>query len=120
MTGNKWNAFGVVLILCLGCTAVLAHARLQSSTPAADSRLAAAPSTLTLNFSEKAQLAVLKLTLAGTVIPVTVDRAAAASATVVLPLPALKPGKYEVEWSALAQDDGHVTKGIFSFSIMGS
>lgn len=116
---NKLTVVGLILALALGSAAAVAHAKLQSSTPAADSRLAQAPSTLTLNFSEKAQLAVLKLTMAGAAIPVTVDRAAAASSSVVVPLPALKPGKYEVEWSALAQDDGHVTKGTFSFSITG-
>ena len=34
-----------------------------------------------------------------------------------LALPALKPGLYRVEWTALAADDGHVTKGAFSFTI---
>lgn len=119
MTANNWTVWALALSMGLASAEVLAHAKLQSSVPAADSQLAAAPSALTLNFSEKAQLAVLKLTLAGTAIPVTVDRSAAASKTVVLPLPMLKPGKYQVQWSALAQDDGHVTKGSFSFSILG-
>jgi methionine-rich copper-binding protein CopC len=39
----------------------LAHAHLQSSTPADNAQLTEAPKTLSLNFSEAAQLAVLKL-----------------------------------------------------------
>jgi methionine-rich copper-binding protein CopC len=97
-----------------------AHANLRSSVPAADARLAHAPATLTLNFSEQAHLAVLKLNSSGTSLPVAVDREAKPSSTVVVTLPALKPGKYEVEWSAIAADDGHITKGSFSFTVLGS
>jgi hypothetical protein len=97
----------------------MAHAKLQSSTPADNSQLAAAPKALTLNFSESAQLAVLKLTTNGKDIPVTVDKTAKASQTFTLPLPALAPGKYTVQWSAVAADDGHVTKGSFVFSVTG-
>jgi methionine-rich copper-binding protein CopC len=97
----------------------MAHAKLQSSVPAADAQLAAAPKTLTLNFSEAAQLAVLKLTLNGKDVPVAVDKNAKASQTFTLSLPALAPGKYSVQWSAVAADDGHVTKGTFTFSVTG-
>jgi methionine-rich copper-binding protein CopC len=36
-----------------------------------------------------------------------------------LTLPALAPGSYTVQWTAVAADDGHVTKGTFKFSIAG-
>ena len=94
------------------------HAKLQNSIPAANAQLAHAPTTLTLNFSEAAQLAVLKLTASGIAVPLTVDRGAKPSSAVVVPLPALKPGKYQVEWSAIAADDGHITKGSFSFTVL--
>ena len=110
-------ALAVSLLWSVPC---LSHAKLQSSVPAANAQLAHAPPTLTLNFSEQAQLAVLKLTSSGAAVPVTVDRAAKASSAVVVTLPALKPGRYEVEWSAIAADDGHITKGSFSFTILGS
>ena len=97
----------------------MAHAKLQSSTPAADAQLAAAPKTLTLNFSEAAQLALLKLSTNGTDVPVAVDKSAKASQTFTLTLPPLAPGKYTVQWSAVAADDGHVTKGTFTFSVAG-
>lgn len=95
----------------------LAHAKLQSSSPADKAQLAEAPKTLTLKFSEAAQLAVLKLVRDGKEIPVPLDKGAKPGQTFTLTLPALAPGNYTVQWSAMAADDGHVTKGSFTFSI---
>jgi methionine-rich copper-binding protein CopC len=95
----------------------LAHAKLQSSTPANHAQLTAAPTSLTLKFSEAAQLAVLKLINDGKELSIPLDKTAKASQTFTLPLPALTAGKYVVQWSAVAADDGHVTKGSFDFSI---
>ena len=47
----------------------MAHAKLQSSSPADNAQLSEAPKTLTLKFSESAQLAVLKLVRDGKEIP---------------------------------------------------
>jgi copper resistance protein C len=95
------------------------HARLRSTTPAADAELQVAPKTLTLTFNEEARLAVLTLSVGGKEIPVTVDRNAPAAAQVTVALPPLAAGKYLVQWSALSPADGHVTKGAFSFAIVG-
>ena len=95
----------------------LAHAKLQSSSPADNAQLSEAPKTLTLKFNEAAQLAVLKLLRDGKEIAIPLDKDAKAGQTFTLTLPALAPGKYTVQWSAMAADDGHVTKGSFSFSI---
>jgi methionine-rich copper-binding protein CopC len=94
-----------------------AHAKLQSSSPAANAQLNEAPKTLTLKFNESAQLAVLKLVSEGKEIALPVDKTAPPSQSFNLPLPALAPGKYTVQWTAVAADDGHVTKGTFAFSI---
>jgi methionine-rich copper-binding protein CopC len=95
----------------------LAHAHLQSSTPANNAQLTESPKTLLLNFSEAAQLAVLKLVSDGKEIPVALDKAAKPGQTYTLTLPPLTPGAYTVQWTAVAADDGHVTKGTFKFSI---
>ena len=109
----------LALALCgvVAAAPCMAHAKLQSSTPASNAKLTQAPKTLTLNFSEAAQLAVLKLARDGQEIPVPLDKGAKAGQTFTLTLPALAPGKYTVQWSAVAADDGHVTKGSFAFSI---
>src|SRR5271156_4223548 len=99
---------------------VFAHAKLQSTVPAADAQLQVAPKSLTLSFNEKVRLAVLTLSVDGRDVPVTLDRSAPAAAqvTVALPaLPALTAGKYVVQWSVLSADDGHVSKGTFAFAV---
>lgn len=98
-------------------TPCLAHAKLQSSSPANNAHLTAAPKTLTLNFSEAAKLAVLKLVQNGKDIPIALDNNAKAGKTFTLTLPTLAPGTYTVQWTAVASDDGHVTRGTFAFSI---
>jgi hypothetical protein len=96
----------------------MAHAKLQSSSPATDAHLTEPPKTLTLTFNEAAQVAVLKLVSDGKEIPIAVDKNAKAGPSFTFPLPALAPGSYTVKWTAVAADDGHVTKGSFAFSIM--
>jgi copper resistance protein C len=96
---------------------VLAHAKLQSTSPAADAQLSQAPKSLTLRFNEDVELASLKLTVDGKDIAVTFDRGAAAARQVSVALPSLTAGTYQVQWSALSPDDGHIAKGAFSFVI---
>jgi|HubBroStandDraft_2_1064218.scaffolds.fasta_scaffold609740_1 methionine-rich copper-binding protein CopC len=95
----------------------LAHAKLLGTAPAAGADLRVAPRTLTLTFNETVRLAVLKLSAGGRDIPVTLDRSAPAGAEVSVPLPVLGAGIYQVQWSALTVDDGHVVKGTFSFTV---
>jgi methionine-rich copper-binding protein CopC len=112
-----------ILALALGGAIMagpcMAHAKLQSSSPAKDAQLTAPPKSLTLTFNEAAQVAVLKLTSGGKEIPIPVDKNAKAAPSFTFPLPALAPGSYMVQWTAVAAEDGHVTKGSFAFSIAG-
>jgi len=95
------------------------HAKLRSTIPAADAQLRVAPESLSLSFNEDVRLAQLSLSVGGKAIPVTLDRGAPAAAEVTVKLPALPVGIYQVQWSALSSADGHVTKGSFSFTILG-
>ena len=115
----KKTLLGLSLCSLLAAGQALAHAHLQSSTPADSAQLKEAPKSLSLNFSEAARLARLKVTLDGKEIPIALDKAAKPSQAFTFPLPALAPGSYTVEWAAVAADDGHVTKGMFKFSISG-
>jgi len=108
----------VLIAALMTCGDAVAHARLLQSSPTPDAQLLEAPKTLILTFSEAAQLAVLKIVASGKQIPVVVDHNAKASSIVTVTLPALQPGVYLVEWSALAADDGHVTHGQFGFSLV--
>lgn len=117
MFKQLWLA--AIAALTVAPLAALAHAKLLSTSPAAGAQLGAAPKALTLKFDEAVQLAVLKVSSEGKDVPLTLDRAAAASPQVTIALPALAVGTYQVQWSALTADDGHVVKGSFSFSITG-
>lgn len=112
----KSIVFAFCLVLGAPC---FAHARLESSTPASNAQLASAPKALTLKFNETATLAVLKLLSAGKEIPIPLDKSAKPDRAFTFDLPALAPGNYAVQWSAVAADDGHVTKGSFNFTITG-
>jgi len=100
-------------------SSVLAHAKLKGTSPAADAKLSAAPKSLILTFNEGVQLAILKLTSRGKEIPLSFDRSAVPAAEVTVALPPLPAGPYQVQWSVLSANDGHVVKGTFSFVITG-
>jgi copper resistance protein C len=102
----------------LASGACLAHAKLTGSTPASGAHVAA-PQTLTLNFSENAQLTSLNLVSGAKITAIPLDKGTKAGRIVDLTLPALAPGDYTVQWSALAADDGHLTKGSFVFTVTG-
>jgi methionine-rich copper-binding protein CopC len=111
-------AFAVAGMILAGLA--LGHAKLRSSSPPDDAQLQRAPESLTLNFNENVRLAVLTLTGDGKEIPLKLDRNAAAAPEVTVRLPPLSDGRYQVHWSALSPDDGHVTRGTLSFTISGT
>jgi methionine-rich copper-binding protein CopC len=118
--------FRFALALCLAVTSLVgsatlasAHARYDSSTPAAGSTVTALPSTLQVNFTE--ELASIKLTVTGpngaTLVdgPGTIDLAHRTNASV-----ALKDGgagQYTVVWHNVSGDDGDPNDGAFTFTL---
>ncbi len=115
----KSMLFALSMSLVMAAGPCFGHAKLTGSVPAGNSQLASAPKALTLAFNEAATLAVLKLLSAGKEIPIPLDKSLKPGREFTLSLPALAPGSYEVQWSAVAADDGHVTKGSFTFTITG-
>jgi methionine-rich copper-binding protein CopC len=110
----------VAFLMVIVAGAAYGHAKLRASVPAADAQLQSAPHYLTLTFNESVHLAVLTMTAAGKDVPLRIDRSAPATAEVTVALPVLGIGTYEVKWSVLAVDDGHVSKGTFSFAIVAT
>jgi methionine-rich copper-binding protein CopC len=96
------------------------HAKLQSSIPADHAQLTAAPGAMTLTFNERARLARLVLKGSATTIPLALDPDAKAATTITVTLPALAPDTYEIQWTAMAADDGHITKGTLTFTVSKS
>ena len=96
-----------------------AHAHLTSSEPAANAEVAA-PTEVTIHFTEPLEPAFSKIALAD-----TSGRAVAPAESQVdkddtkimhLPLPQLNAGRYAVHWTAVATD-GHRTQGDFAFIV---
>jgi copper resistance protein C len=107
--------------LCLISAPALAHAHLESATPAVNGTVAIAPSELDLTFSEgvNPKFTGAKVTGPGKAAVVTgaARLRAGGDTTLVVPISApLAAGTYKVDWHALATD-GHKTTGSYSFTV---
>jgi methionine-rich copper-binding protein CopC len=94
----------------------LAHAHLQSSTPADHSRIATPPNSLVLSFSEPARLTALWIEQEGGAKQKVTDLPSDAARQVSVALPRLAPGSYTVSFRALSAD-GHVVPGQTHFTL---
>jgi methionine-rich copper-binding protein CopC len=105
-----------ILALAVASTPAWAHARLQSSEPAANASVKS-PGLIRLVFSESLEPAFSGASLsdaAGKAIPVP---AAVGSSTITLMPLALKPGAYKVSWHSVGHDT-HRVSGSFSFKVV--
>ncbi len=96
----------------------LAHNRLLKTEPAAQAALKVAPARVQFWFFEKPDMAITKITVKGPAGAVEVGPAHAVSEKVIAAdfKSKLGPGEYTVSWQT-AGDDGHVSKGVFSFTV---
>jgi len=116
-------AFNVLLVstsVLVWSSTALAHTRFLMSEPAPDDSLAAPPQAVQLWFSHpvEADFSRIEVTDSGGQQVDNKDLARDADDPKVLrvTLPALSPGKYQVNWTAVSAD-GHRVKGTFSFSV---
>lgn len=109
-----------VCALTAASAAAQAHAKLESSLPKANSELAGAPVEIRLRFNEPLEAAFSKIALvdarqAAVILPaIAIDKAD--PKVMFTAAPPLKPGKYEVRWTAMTHD-GHKVKGQYAFSV---
>lgn len=100
--------------------AAYAHAKLEASSPKANSVLATSPAALRLQFNEPVELAFSKVRLVNdtnaVIAPRTITLDKASPKVMVATLPPLKSGPYRVQWTALTRD-GHKVKGEFAFRV---
>ena len=112
--------FVAALLSLGGATAALAHAQLVRAVPAAGGALHAAPSEVTLRFSEKLEpkfSSVIVRDSTGKQVDkgdAAVDKADRMIIRVLLP--PLQPGFYKVEWKAMSADT-HKVNGDFTFKV---
>ncbi len=109
------------LALSLGSVASLAqaHAKVESTLPAADSSVSS-PKLIQVHFNEAVETKMSSIKLAasdGTAVSIMSMNEAKDPATLSsMPNAPLKAGLYRVTWSAVS-DDGHKTQGTFSFTV---
>jgi copper transport protein len=115
----------LALLTILSASAALAvlpsakHATLVSSEPAANSRLASAPTQVRLVYSEPIEGKLAKVTIVpatGTPIVLHAGGDPRDVHAVIAPVDALSAGRYKVEWRVVSAD-GHPVDGSFSFTV---
>ncbi len=99
---------------------VFAHTALKESVPAEGSMLNASPEQVQLSFTEDVRLLRLDVVAAFESAEKKVDLdftpESTAKAEYSVPLPALSPGNYRVDWSVMGAD-GHAVQGSVAFSV---
>ena len=112
-----------LILFCLGPSGpAFAHAKLVSSTPAANATAMPPPTELRLKFSEAVEVKLTKVNVTGpskAVVktgPLKLDEKDKMVLIVPLASP-LPDGEYAVEWQTVGKDT-HKTRGKFSFTSM--
>ena len=114
-------AFSVLLGLPLPSHHAAFHMRLKASVPAVNDTLRAAPSKLSLTFTEEPEVAVTRLTLVSPdAQKVSIAKPTAESGdanTIVAAVEGnMKPGAYRIDWTSMSKD-GHAVRGGIAFVI---
>lgn len=107
----------VALLLLAGSPGVRAHSMLHASVPADGARVSVAPAALELSFGSDVRLIALRMSGAdGVAVEVPSPSSRDAAREFRLPLPALAPQHYTVDWTVMGADT-HRVSGSFAFDI---
>lgn len=109
------------LLICLvamaPATQAFAHAHMTMSKPADGAMVGHMLKSLDIGFDDPVVLTNLELMSNGKDVPIHFKRSGNIAKSFSLPIPALQPGKYEVKWSIISEEDGHPKTGSFSFTV---
>lgn len=107
----------VVALALLAGGPALAHSELRRTVPADGAVVSAAPERFEMVFNEPVQLTFLRLRdAAGAEAPLPPRRDIRPASSETVPLPALAPGLWRVDWRAISAD-GHPVGGVVRFTI---
>ena len=110
---------GVAATLMLAMSQANAHAKLESTTPKADSSVSS-PQMIQVHFNEAIEVKLSSLKLVardGTEVSImSMNDAKDPSTLSIMPNMTLKPGVYTAAWS-IVSDDGHKETGSFKFTV---
>jgi len=111
--------FGVFAVFLLSFAATVeAHAVLKSSSPAPDSTVTGPDVPVVLKYNVRVDAARSKVQLLhpdNRVTDLPLDKQTAAD-TLATKATGLTPGAYKIQWQVLAPD-GHITRGMVSFTV---
>jgi hypothetical protein len=114
----KFLAIAALLLALVAPPAAHAHSALAGSIPEDGETVSDEVSRIKLEFTKPVRVTRVRVNAtqeSGAVEPET-DLPASFVDTVEVAFPALEPGVYETQWTAVAQD-GHVMNGAFSFTV---
>ena len=121
---KKFRILPMVLLSALSLLAaggLAAHTDLAEAMPAPDSVLSEAPEALKLRFTAPVELVQADIEdAAGEAVETGFTPPEMGATEFVVPLPALKAGRYTVEWTVVGVEDEHTMLGDFSFTVSGS
>lgn len=109
-------------MLCVSAGVALAHAQYASSNPASNATLQAAPTSITVTYTE--ELASIQIAVTGphgsdvTTSKAAIDLAHRTNASVGVANDG--PGVYTVVWHNVSGDDGDPNDGAFSYTVAGT
>jgi methionine-rich copper-binding protein CopC len=113
-------AVAAAAVTTIAAPAALAHAKLQDSSPRANSVVSPAPAQVRLRFNEPLEMPFSKVRLVderGAVVePAKLAADPADARALVATTPGLHAGAYRVQWTTVARD-GHKVRGEFSFRV---
>ena len=127
--GARAAALGLMLaagLLPPGAVPVAAHAIVLESVPAPGAVLARAPERVILRFNSKIEKRLTRVTLANSdgvsrLVSIASDGPGGDREPdrIVIPLPALPPGRFVIRYKVLSAD-GHITEGAVRFTVSPS
>jgi len=114
---NRIYGLSFAIAAALYANVAAAHAVLVSSSPANGSALSQPPREIRLSFNEGVEARFSKVTVTrGDGKKVQTGGASSSARDLVVSLPPLQPGKYQVRWQATSADS-HRIQGSFGFEI---
>jgi copper resistance protein C len=112
-------AAAVTLAALVVPSVVLAHAELDTMTPANGSTVDVAPTEIVATFTEEldpGKSSIVVLNVGGAQIATGGTVAADDKKKMTLALPALEPGAYQVRWTSTSAEDGDIARGTTGFT----
>jgi methionine-rich copper-binding protein CopC len=122
MKSRRSATIRLVIVMAVGFmlpSLVQAHAKLEKTQPADGTTVSVPPPQIQLSFDEEVDVKVSKIEVTGPSGKVAVGpaRLMGPKSLVAKVTGSMPDAAYTVRWQTAAADDGHVSKGVFKFTL---